>query len=127
MRAREQDSHMYASKLHYDLLVIPLGLTNALVTVQYCRQWKRHLLLLFDAFIIYNMTWEFHLSQLDETGGIVAMSEVFHLDHMIGMQSAQEEIQTLLDRFMEISTGIGSDGLPIWWGDHGIHRSDRLL
>jgi hypothetical protein len=80
MRAREQDSHRFASRLHYDLLVIPLGLTNALVTVQSCRQWKRHLLLLFDALIIYSRTWEFHLSQLDETGGIVAMSKVFHLD-----------------------------------------------
>jgi hypothetical protein len=78
-------------------------------------------LLLFDAFIIYNRTWEFHLSQLDETGGIVAMSEVFHLDHVICAQIAQEEIQTMLDRFMEISTGIGSDGLPIWWWDPGIH------
>jgi hypothetical protein len=28
---------------------------------------------------------------------------------------------------MEISVGIGSDGLPIWWWDPGIHRSDRLL
>jgi hypothetical protein len=127
MRVREQDSHRSASRLHYDLLVIPLGLTNALVTFQSCRQWQRHLLLLFDALIIYNRTWEFHLSQLDETGGIVAMSEVFHLDHVICVQSAQEEIQTLLDRFTEISAGIGSDGLPIWWWDPGIHRSDRLL
>ena len=28
---------------------------------------------------------------------------------------------------MEISASIGSDGLPIWWWDLGIHRSDRLL
>jgi hypothetical protein len=127
MRAREQDTHRSASRLHYDFLVMPLGLTNALVTFQSCRQWQRHLLLLFDALIIYNRTWEVHLSQLDETGGIVAMTEVFHLDHVISAQSAQEEIQTLLDRFTEISTGIGSGGLPIWWWDPGIHRSDRLL
>jgi hypothetical protein len=106
---------------------MPLGLTNALVTFQSCRQWQRHLLLLFDALIIYNRTWEVHLSQLDETGGIVAMTEVFHLDHVISAQSAQEEIQTLLDRFTEISAGIGSGGLPIWWWDPGIHQSDRLL
>jgi hypothetical protein len=65
MRAREQDSHKYASILHYDLWVIPLWLTNALVIVQSCRQWHRHLLLLFDAFIIHSKIWEFHLSQLD--------------------------------------------------------------
>jgi hypothetical protein len=45
---------------------------------------------------------------------------------VISAQSAQEEIQTLLDRFTEISAGIGSGGLPICW-DPGIHQSDRLL
>jgi hypothetical protein len=64
---------------------------------------------------------------LDEIGGTVAMIEVFHLDQVINSQSAQEEIQTLLDRFTGISAGIGSDGLPIWWWDPGIHQSDRLL
>jgi hypothetical protein len=107
---------------------MPLGLTNALVTLQSCRKWQRHLLLLlFDALIIYNRTWEVHLSQLDEIGGIMAMTGVFHLDHMISAQSAQEEIQTLLEWFTEIATGIGSGGLPIWWWDPGIHWSDRLL
>jgi hypothetical protein len=64
---------------------------------------------------------------LDEIGGIVAMTMVFHLDHMISVQSAQEEIQTLLEWFTDIATSIGSGGLPIWWWDPGIHRSDRLL
>jgi hypothetical protein len=52
------------------------------------------------------------------------MTEFFHLDWVI---SVQEEIQTLLDQFIEISTGIGSGRLPIWRWDPGIHRSDRLL
>jgi hypothetical protein len=103
IRAREKDSHRSASKLHHDFLVMPLGLTNALVIFQSCRKWKRHILLLFDALIIYSRTWEFHLHQLDETYGIVAMIESFHLDHVI---SAQDEIQTLLDQFTEISVGI---------------------
>jgi hypothetical protein len=59
---------------------MPFKLTNAIVIIQSCRQWQRHLLLLFDALIIYNRTWEVHLSQLDEIGGIVAMTGVFHLD-----------------------------------------------
>jgi hypothetical protein len=57
----------------------------------------------------------------------VAMTKFLHLDHVISAQSAQDEIQTLLDWFTEISAGIGSGGLPIWWWDPGIHRSDRLL
>jgi hypothetical protein len=44
-RVREQDRH-------YDLLVIPLGLTNTLVVSQFCRQWQRYLLVLFDALLI---------------------------------------------------------------------------
>jgi hypothetical protein len=32
MRARTKDSHRSSSRPHYDLLIIPLGLTNALVT-----------------------------------------------------------------------------------------------
>jgi hypothetical protein len=128
MRAREQDSHRSASRLHYDFLVMPLGLTNTLVTFQSCRQWQRHLLLLFDALIIYNRTWEVHLSQLGETGEIMAMTEFFHLDLVISAQGAQEEIQALLDRFTEGSTTvIGSGDLPIWWWDPGIHPNNGLL
>jgi hypothetical protein len=67
---------------------MPLGLTNALVTFQFGRQWQRHLLLLFDALIIYTRTWDAHPSHLDETGGIVAMTEFFHLDFVISVQCA---------------------------------------
>jgi hypothetical protein len=102
MRARDRDIHRSSSQLHYVFLVIHLGLTNALVIFQYCKQWKRNLLLLFDALMVYNRIGEDHWRQLDETGGIVAMTEVFHLDHVISAQSAWEEIQTLSDRFTEI-------------------------
>jgi len=85
MRDIEQDTHKFSFRLHYDFLFMPLGLTNALVTFQSCRQWQRHLLLLFDALIIYNGPWEIHLSHLDEIGGIMAMTKVFHLDHVINL------------------------------------------
>jgi hypothetical protein len=75
MRVREKDRHKSASKLHYDLLVMPLELTNTLVILQSCRQWKRHLLLLFDALIIYNRTQE------DETGEIMAMIRGMQRQH----------------------------------------------
>jgi hypothetical protein len=60
MRAMEKDTHRSTSILHYDFLVMPLGLTNTLVTFQYCRKWKRNILLLFDALMVYNKTWEDH-------------------------------------------------------------------
>jgi hypothetical protein len=67
---------------------MPLGLTNALVIFQSCNQLQRHLLL-FDALMVYSRTGEYHwnqlYSQLDETRGIVAMTEVFHLDHVISV------------------------------------------
>jgi hypothetical protein len=88
MSAKEKESHMFAPILHYDLLVMPLGLTNTLVIFQSYRKWQRYLLLLFDALIIYNRTWEVHSSQLDETSGIVAVTESFDLDHAISAHSA---------------------------------------
>jgi hypothetical protein len=38
MRDRKQDTHMSTSRLHYEFLVMPLGLTNARVTFQSYRQ-----------------------------------------------------------------------------------------
>jgi hypothetical protein len=64
---------------------------------------------------------------MDETGGIVAMTKVFHLDHVISAHRAQEEIQNLLDWFTKFSAGIESGGIPILWLDPRIHQSDRLL
>jgi hypothetical protein len=79
MRTKEKDMHMCYSRIHYDILVILLGLTNEIVIFHSCRQWKRNLFLLFDSLIIYNKTWEVHLSQLGTTGEIMAMKYSFHL------------------------------------------------
>ena len=57
----------------------------------------------------------------------MAMTMVFHLDHMISAKSAPEEIQTMLDLFIYFSVGIGTDGIPIWKWDPGIHLSNGLL
>jgi hypothetical protein len=46
---------------------------------------------------------------------------------MINEQSAQEDIEALLEWFTEIVTCIGSNGILILWWDPGIHWSDRLL
>jgi hypothetical protein len=38
-RSRDQDTHRFSSRIHYDFLVMPSSLTNALVISQSCRQW----------------------------------------------------------------------------------------
>jgi hypothetical protein len=128
MRAREQDIHRVVPRYYQGILVMPLGLTNTSVTLQSCRQWQRHLFLLFDALTIHSRTWEGHLSQSNEIGSLVAMAEFIHLDLVIRMQDAQGESQTLLGQCTEFSTtDIGSGGLPMRWWDPGIHPSDGLF
>jgi hypothetical protein len=74
MRDREKYTHRSSFRPHYDFLFMPLGLNNTLVIIHYCRKWHRNMFLLFHVLIIYSRTWEFHLSKLDETCDIVAMS-----------------------------------------------------
>jgi hypothetical protein len=95
--AREQGTHMYVPGYHHEFVVMPLGLTNALVTFQSFMQWKRHLLLLFDALIVCSRMGEDYWSQWDEIGCIVALTEFIHLDSVISVLSAQDDIQTYLD------------------------------
>jgi hypothetical protein len=109
--AREQGTHRVVLGYHHEFLVMPLGLTKALVTFQSFMQWQRHLLLLFDALILYNRTGEDYWSEWDETGGSVVVTEFTHLDFMISSLSAQYEIQTYLDRFTEIAVGGVVDGI----------------
>jgi hypothetical protein len=71
----------------------------------------RHLLLLFDALIVCSRTGEDYWSQWDEIGGIVAVTKFIHLDFVISALSAQDEIQTYLDRFTEIAAGGVVDGI----------------
>jgi hypothetical protein len=89
---RENDTHIYSSRRYHDLLVIPLGLTNALFVVQSCRQWQRHLLI--DAFIVHNMTWEVHLSHYYIW---VDYSTIFfHLHAVCHFDSARPDVVCLM-------------------------------
>jgi hypothetical protein len=55
--AMEQGTHRYVPGYHHEFVVMPLGLTNALVTFQSI-QWQRHLLFLFDSLIVCSKTRE---------------------------------------------------------------------
>jgi hypothetical protein len=109
--AKEQGTHKFIPDYHHEFVVMPLGLTNALVTFQSFMQWWRHLLLLFDALIVCNRTGKDYSSQWGEIGGIVVVTKFIHLDYVISALSAQDEIQTYLDRFTEIATGGVVDGI----------------
>ena len=74
MRVRKHDAHRSTSRPHFWILVMPLGLDNALVTSQSHMQWKIYLLLL------HNEDWEDHLRQWDEVGDILATMEIFQMD-----------------------------------------------
>jgi len=87
VRDKKKDTHRIAFESYYELLVIPMGMTNTPDTVQSCMQLWRILLLLFDTLITYNRTWEDHLWQLDESWAIMDMTEICHLDHVIGRRS----------------------------------------
>lgn len=128
MRAREQVIHRVVPKYYQGFLVMPLGLTNASVTLQSCKQWQRHPLPLFDALTIHSRTWEGHLSQSSEIGSLVAMAEFICLDLVIKIKDAQGESHTLLGWCTEFSTtDIGNGGLPMRWWDPDIHLSDGLF
>jgi len=94
MRIRESDTHRYVPKYHQTTLVMPWGLTNTLVTLQYGRQLSRHLLLWFDAL---SKTWEEPLSHLSGTYSLVPAAETIHWDLVISVPGAQWEFHTLLE------------------------------
>jgi hypothetical protein len=82
MRIRELDTHRSVPRYHQGILVVPLGLTNTVVTLKSCAQLSRHISLWFDAL---GRTWEDHLSQSDEIGSLVAMAKFIRLDFVIRM------------------------------------------
>ena len=57
---------------HYEFLVIPFGITNALATFQYFmnhvfnKQLRKFLLVFFDDLLIYNKTWKEHLQHVEQ-------------------------------------------------------------
>jgi hypothetical protein len=57
---------------HYELSVMPFGITNAPTTFQYCmnhvfnKQLRKLLLVFFDDLLIYSKTWEEHLQHLEK-------------------------------------------------------------
>lgn len=79
---------------------------------------------MFDALMVHSRTGKDHQSQPDETGGTVVIT---HLDHVINVQNAHEEIHVRLDWLTKISIGIKNVELLIWWAALDIHQSDILL
>lgn len=107
IQVREQDVPKTTFRCHYghyEFLVIPFGLTNALATFQSCmnhtfkQQLKKFLLVFFDDILIYNRSWEEHLQHLEEVLSILGdqqlyakmskcefeMIEMLYLGHVIG-------------------------------------------
>jgi hypothetical protein len=88
---------------HYELLVIPFGLTNAPITFQSCmnhvfkKKLRKFLLVFFDDLLIYTKTWEDNLKHVDKILSIMeeqslyaneskcefGMTEVLYLGHII--------------------------------------------
>ena len=77
IRVRDQDISKTTFRCHYEFLVIPFGLTNALATFQSCMnhtfrvKLRKFLQVFFDDILIYSKTWEEHLKHLDEVLSIL--------------------------------------------------------
>jgi hypothetical protein len=107
IKMREEDISKTTFRCHYghcEFLVMPFALTNAPATFQSCmnhvfnKQLRKHLLVFFDEFLIYNKTWEEHLRHVDQILSIMeeqslytkeskcefGMIEVIYLGHIIG-------------------------------------------
>jgi hypothetical protein len=93
MRIKEPDTHRSVPRYHQEILVVPLGLTDTLVTLQSCRQLSRQILWCFDAL---SEIWEDHLNQLSQTDSPIAAIETIHWDLVIRVCGAQWESQILL-------------------------------
>lgn len=94
---------------HYEFLVMPFRLTNALATFQswmnriFNKQLRKYLLVFFDDILIYSKTWEEHLRQLDEVPRIMeaqslfakqskyefGMTEILYLGHVVSKHGVQ--------------------------------------
>jgi hypothetical protein len=120
---REQDIEKMAFRCHFghfELLVIPFGLTNAPATFQSCMnhifrdQLRKSVLVFFDDILIYSRSWKEHMRHLDEVLSIMeahslyakeskckfGMTELLYLGQIIsaqGVQVHQERIRAILD------------------------------
>jgi hypothetical protein len=85
---------------------MPFGLTNALTTFQSCMnyifkdQLRKSVLVFFNEILVYNKTWQEHMSHLDEVLSIMeeqslyakeskcdfGMTELLYLGHIISSQ-----------------------------------------
>jgi hypothetical protein len=86
IKMREEDIPKTAFRCHYghyEFLVMPFGLTNAPSTFQSCmnhvfnKQLRKHLLVLFDDFLIYRKTWEEHLQHVDQILSIMEKQSLY--------------------------------------------------
>jgi hypothetical protein len=109
IKVREEDVHktsFWCYYGHYEFLVIPFGLTNALVAFQSCmnhifnKQLRKFLLVLFDDILIYSRMWEDHLRHVREILNIMeeqslyakckfGLTKILYLGHIIGAQGVQ--------------------------------------
>jgi hypothetical protein len=123
IKMREEDIPKTAFRCHYshyEFLVRPFGLTNALATFQSCmnhvfkKQLRKNLLVFFDDLLIYRKTWEEHLRHVDQILSIMeeqslyakeskcefGKTKVLYLGHIIrvkGVQVHQEKIQAIME------------------------------
>jgi hypothetical protein len=120
---REQDIEKTTFQCHFgyfEFLVMPFGLINVPTTFQSCMnhifkdQLRKSVLVFFDDILVYNKTWQEHMSHLDEVLSIMQtqslyakeskcefnMTNLLYLGHIIsaqGVQVHQEKIRAILD------------------------------
>jgi hypothetical protein len=79
----------YADKF----VVASLGLTNTSITYQLCIHLHRLLLPFFDDIILNNKILEDHLRHLDDAWGVVGMTKIFHLGHVVSAYVGQYKLE----------------------------------
>jgi len=119
---REQDIPKTAFRYHYghfEFLVMPFGLNNALATFQSCMNHifhshlRKFVLVFFDDILIYSRTWEEHLQHIETVLRILeqqfyaklskcefGLTEMLYLGHIIGVDGVrvhEEKIRAIRD------------------------------
>ena len=81
----------------------------------------------FDASIICNMSWEDHLRWLGESWGGMDTTKIYHLDYLVNVQGAQDEIQDVLDRCTYIAANRVGDGIVRYRAHRCLSPESSLL